>query len=494
MLCLNVPKKTTGLIQVWTSILLLLIVVILSFTPIVTLNISDEETVGKLQSFISEMGIGVEIDIPSEIEVSAPKLYGCISLFAKMISAAGSADSQTQQEIQDMVKTEDGKNSLLVAGAFAMSVVDLFGGDEEGGKSDMIAMTLKIMVVFICLLYVLFFTLVMPIICVISALIALIHALKNLKTPENAAATISKKLLGLITLPMLFILFQCVLPTMHYASGAFGIWIACFVCVAICLITTRLHAYTPAQMKYANVLQGSALVAAIGYLVFFFNIINAGVFNSFISGKWGAYVTEVALIKSMKGEVPSIGYIVDAVLVLLAVLFVISSVDYFKNCINRLTFTENGSRSKKAKDSYLVSSIFNVLIYAFPVYVMGATNCLKDPTSTSTEGAESFLVISAEQNDALNAALIGIIIMLVAEIAFLVMKKVLCKDLPATEMEAVLGGTAFAPEVAAPAEEAVAASAEAPVEETAAEEAPAEEAPAEEAPAEEAPAEEETQA
>jgi len=479
MLCLNVPRKTTSLIQVWGSMLLILIAVILSFTPIITLQIADKNTIDSINQMVEEIS-GEEIeDIPSEIEVSAPKLIGSISLITKFISAMGSEDPALAQEVQQMIEGEEGKNTILTVAAIAASFMDIFGEKEGEPKADGFAMVLKVLVVLICLLYVLIFTLIIPIICVITALIALISALKNVKTPEAAAGVVSKKLLGMVSLPMTFILFQCVLPTMHYGSGALGIWIVSFIGVALCMVLSRLHMYTPAQMKYANVLQGSALVATIGYLVFFFNVINAGVFNSFISGKWAKYVTEVVLIQANGGDVASAGYLIDAALVFVAVILVISSVNYFKTCVNRLSCTDGaGKNNKKAKDGHLVGSIVNLFIYILPAVVIGSKNCLKNPASASTEGAESFLALSAEQEAALTGALIGLILMVVAEIALIVMKKVVCKDVPAEEMAAVLEGTAGVEVVA-----------ETPAEEAPAEEAPAEEAPAEEAPAEEAPVE-----
>lgn len=513
MFCLNVPKKTTALIQVWTSMLLIVIAVILSFMPIVNLQIADRKTIDAINEMVEEIS-GEEVsEIPSEIEVSAPKMYGSISMIVKFISAIGSENEELAQEVKAMMEGEEGRNTVLMVAAIAASFMDIFGGEEDEKKPDGLAMILKVLVVLICLLYVLGFTLIIPIIVVITAIVALISALKNLKAPEEAAPIVSKKLLGLITLPMTFILFQCVLPTMHYGVGALGIWIVSFICVALCLIVSRLHMYTPAQMKYANVLQGTAIVGIIGYLVFFFNVINVGAFDSLISGKWASYVTQVVVIQANGGKVPSFGYLIDAALILVAVILVLSSVNYFKSCANRLSCTAGaGKNNKKPKDSNLVSSIIYLLIYILPVYVMGATNCLKDPTSTSTKGAESFLVLSEEQNSALTMALVGLIIMIVAEVALLVLKKTVCKDVPADEMMAVFAGTAQIPAAEeapaeetpveeAPAEEAPAAedvpafaeeapAEEAPVEEAPAEEAPAEEAPAEETPAEEAPAEE----
>ena len=91
--------------------------------------------------------------------------------------------------------------------------------------------------------------------------------------------------------------------------------------------------------------------------------------------------------------------------------------------------------------------------------------------------AASFLQMSKEEETALTMVLVGIIIMIGAEIALIVLKKVLCKNMTEEDMRKVVTG-----EILAVAD----APAAAPVAETA----PVEEAPAE-APVE-APVEEET--
>jgi hypothetical protein len=102
-------------------------------------------------------------------------------------------------------------------------------------------MILNIMVVLVCLIAVLSFTVIAPVIYVISALIALISALVHVKEPEAAGAKVSKQLTKLIKIPLLLMLFQCVLPTMTYSSGALTLLILSLVCVVFNLVLSRLQ-------------------------------------------------------------------------------------------------------------------------------------------------------------------------------------------------------------------------------------------------------------
>ena len=61
------------------------------------------------------------------------------------------------------------------------------------------------------------------------------------------------------------------------------------------------------------------------------------------------------------------------------------------------------------------------------------------PVNTFSLG---FLVLSDDQQSFLNAALVGIIIMIVAEIAVLVLKRVFCSKMKVEDGEALLTGNA----------------------------------------------------
>ncbi len=505
MFCLNLPKKTVSMIQIWVSVLLILVSIFLAFAPIITFDLMDAETADAIEEMLGELGAGDEIEIPDgKLEVSAPKLIGCINLFTKLISVAGNenATQAEKDELQAMVEGEEGKNSMLVAAALVVSIGDVFsdGGEDTG----IIGMILNVLVVLICTIYMLGFTLIIPFVYIIVGIVALIRALTKMKTPEDVAGKVAKTLPGMIVYPMLLLAFQAVLPGMGFGSGALGLWILAFVATLLNVVVSRLRTYTVTDIKYANVLQGISLVSIIGYLVFFFNIIKTGVFHTFISGDWGT-VTAMAMGNGLEAtineheaaEVVSNGYIVDAILVMLAVLFVVSSVDYFKDVLQRISLAKT-----KGGDNGIARAIMTLLACVLPMVVLNSQNNYENIFDLDAEPIGSFLDnMSDDGKSALTMALVGAIIILASEIALIVLKKVFCADSTAASRLAVLNGLAPAPEAAVEApvaeEEAVPAAAvaeETPAAEEATEEAPAEETSVAEEATEEAPAEETTEA
>ena len=61
MFQLNVPKKTSALIQVWASVLLIVVAVIMSFMPIITLKTVDDAEA--IEEILSEISDGEEIEL-----------------------------------------------------------------------------------------------------------------------------------------------------------------------------------------------------------------------------------------------------------------------------------------------------------------------------------------------------------------------------------------------------------------------------------------------
>ena len=183
----------------------------------------------------------------------------------------------------------------------------------------------------------------------------------------------------------------------------------------------------------------------------------------------------------------------------------IVSISYFTHCAERLSCTAGDAQKGKARESHIVLSIFMFFTYLIPDYVKNNKNLFTNFINNK-DGAKSTLVLEPAQEAALEAAKTALILIIVAEIAIFVLRRVLCRGLAKEQRAAVLAGAAPTPdeievEAAPVAEEAVAAAAvetpatvaDAPAEEPAKEEAPAEEPAKEETPAEE-PAKEEAPA
>ena len=565
MLCVNCPKKPMAFLRVWGCILMLVIAVILSFQPLITLQLGSSGTVSQMKDLVNSFDLDEAEDfqgdvnklignMPEEVEIGAMDIVSCIGLGVELVSALSSEDEAAFDDLAAMFESEEGQKTLMVTLAIAAALTEPFdikgvaqtlvkdaikesiGGEidnlrqdysekvgdsiseeeflarieneglesildeyginaedygvdvklveeaiveakqeeqQEANQSDLseniFMMLLKIFVVMIALFAVLGMTVFAPVIYIVSALVALIPALIHVTDPDRSAAKVSKKLTGLITIPIGLMFYQCVLPTMKYASGTVALLAISLVCVFFNVILSRLHSYTEPQMKYANVMQLVSVVGVVGYIIFFGNVVKAGVFNTFMNGHLPQQLLNASTAAVKDIPIGSNGYIIDIAMIVITVILVLNSSEYLKCCLQRLSCSiPVGKKGSKMKDIFLVRAIFMLPIYVLPTIVASSNNYFKDITR-SGEGDASLLILSDASKEALDGVLAGIVIILVAEILLIVLKATLCRDVSRQDMGDVMCGAACA--------------------ETAAEDAPAVDAPAEDAPAEDAPAE-----
>ena len=476
---LNVSKRVTGHIQLWASVLLAILTVVFSFMPIFKIKTAEKGFVDQMNEMIEKVVPGEDLEIPEEIGISAPKLIGSISMITKIVGAVGTGENaaQKQEELEKYLESEKGKEAIVTSMAIASSLLGSFGdllGDEEGEEKtemNIFGLILDVMVSVIGLFAVLIFTLYLPIWAIIIALIVLIKALRNMNEPEEVSAQVAGKLVPMLTLPLSVMLFQCVVPGMSYASGIVGLCAIGIVAVALGFVLSRLRSYNKDEFVYLTIVQGGALLAIVGFMVFFFNLIKVGIFKSFVNGPYFGYMAS-AIVAKETGATVSGGYIVDGVMMLVYLAMVLSCTKYLAKAAQRFGgLTKKKKKGTVAmKDNNLINVIFMLPIYILPVIVKGMKHCLTSVTATSTEGATSFLTLLPAQESALTGILVGLIIMLVAEIAVVVLKKVLCKGLTEESAAAILASTVTVDhsKAAAPAAEVAAPAAEVAATETAA--------------------------
>lgn len=455
---INVPRKIVSTIQLWASVLLIVLALVFSFTPIITLKTLDNAA--DINEMLDSLELDTEVRIPEEVEVSAPKLISSISLIVDIIgvsSDAANSEGMTDEQMEDLearmleleeyMKTDEGKEDIITALCIAVTIVKTVDFEDS---ENFFSLILNVLVSIVGLLAVLIVTLLVPVILAFTALVSILSALKNIKTPEKVSAKIGNKLSGMISMPLMLMLFQCVVPGMTYASGIVTICILSVVSVGINFVCSRLREYPKEQFKYLNVLQGPALVGIVGFLVFFFNLIKSGIFKAFTSGKFALYMTE-ALVLTEKNIEVNTSYMIDGILMFVYLAVVLGCTAYLDRAARRFSCTVKKERSRgliglfssgKAKDNNLLSTILMLAIYIIPTYIAGAKHFYEDPTSKAAEGDASFLELTSVQEEALSAALVGIIIMIVAEIAVIVLKKVFCADLSDADREALMMGKA----------------------------------------------------
>lgn len=453
MFQLNLPKKAVSTVHVLVSLVLIIAALIFSFAPIVSFDVGDDDLIDGINELIVQLELGEdgEYEIPKEIDISAPKLIASIGLIANIISAAVSDETEGEDkaaEIGKLLDTPEGKDSVITCMAIVTSIIDSLGIDissTEGSSSSestpdsIISVVFNVLITMVCIFYLLAMTLIIPIMFIIIAIVALFAVLKNLGDLSEAKASVARQLPGKLTIVMTIMLFQCVLSTIHYGSGIKGIWVLALVSVGINFISTRLRSYESEEFKYLNIVQGASIVSIVGFIIFFFNLIDTGIFTSFVNGKWPAFLTKVTIAQAAKTEVATKGYIIDAVLILVYLVVVLASVKFLAKCAQRLSCAIPYG---KGGISLLPTAIALLLVYIIPTYISGQNNYYDDVTKTTGKGSASFLELEAAQSEALTMVLVGIIIMIVAELAIVVLKKVFCPHMTTDKVYGVLSGSA----------------------------------------------------
>ena len=494
----NLPRKLVATIQMWVSVGLILLAFIFSLMPIITIETPD--IAGQLSSMMSDMDIPVDSDViemleSDNIQISPLKLVGSIGLVAKLAGAGSDESGETAKELQEYLQTEEGKRDVITAVSIAFSLVNILDSKNMQG-SNLIAIVFNVLISVVGFLGTLILTLVVPIILLIKAIGALILVAKGAKAPETVAAKIGAKLPGVISLPLVVMLFQCVVPGMTYGFGVVMICVCAILSVLVNVFASRAREYPEEQFKYLNILQGGALVGIIGFLVFFFNIIKTGILRAFTGGPFAGYLANVSMILAgNKSAAVQKGYIVDAILMVVYLALILGCTSYLDKAARRLSCTVKRERPKglvglffsgKISDNNLISAVLLIATFVIPKVVSGSNNYYINPLSEAAKGDGSFLDKAAFNGDALTGALVGIIIMVVAEVAVIVLKKKFV-NLSVEEQEALMLGQAQTSEERLSDAEKIIAEAQAKAEaEAAAVEQTVEEAPAEEAPVEEA--------
>lgn len=271
---------------------------------------------------------------------------------------------------------------------------------------------------------------VIPVILILKAIIALVHALANIKTPEKATAKVSAKLPGLLSVLFIIILFQCALPQIDLAWGAIAMLVITTISIVMNSIIIRIPAYRKEDMMYANIAQGTSLVGIIGFLIFFFNLIKTGILTSFLKGPFFTFMQEF----DKMDKIYESDYVIDSILMLFYICFAFVAINYISKVTRRL------SLSCKNGGSFIALPILTLSVFILPTVIKSTQHLnIIDDGEVIFEASSLYLTDSGET--ALIFVLVGIIIMLLAEIAFWVIPKILCKNMTSEEKHLVLSGT-----------------------------------------------------
>ena len=467
----NIPKKKAALMQVWVSIFLIGLTVIMSFTPIIKLKASNSgQAIAEVMSEFSDADIDVEaIDKYEYVDITAPGLVNSTKLMIDIISVSSDVkkgkdvDQAKVAALEETLKSENGIKSVITAVAIIDTFTDVFESDD-GNNSATVSAIFSLLIV-ICIIFgILGLTVALPIVLAVIAIIAVISALTNVDTPEAVAGKIGGKLTGILSLPLVLMLFQCLIPGLTYGFGTVAIVAITCVSVIFGAVMARTVNYTASQSTYINIVQGASAVGIVGFFIFFFGLLNTNVFSNVTSGGIFDYITHLSSIERHAGNadlaLPN-DYIVDLVILAFYVVFVFTSLSYIEKASRRLSCTSGSG------DGLLAAVITTVPVFVLPVilkFLKHRYNVTFDAESglqVDRASAQSFLKLADNENMALILVLVGIIIMLAAEITLIVLKRTFCSDMDIVEMNQVVSGELLdltekkeeSVEISAPAEE-----------------------------------------
>lgn len=449
MLALNAPKKLVARIQTLVCLALAFLCLMLSFvSPLVSIDFKEAQTINDAMQFLNEAGISTEAvgELPDKINVSAVKMYGVVGTLVNVVKAAsnkGTAEDVAKGAMSAMFdengKLKEGaKNSMLIAAAIATNIVN--EAKDSGSDSKGIGRIISMIITVVATIALLIFSMIAPIYYIIAFLAVLINVLKHIQDPENATAKVAGRLPKTILVPTFIMFYACVTKTLTPGSGVKTLFMLVLLNALLNLVATRMHGWDKTTIKYANVVQGISLASILGYIIFLFNIIKTGVFRTLITnngfllatGKAAANAAANAYNGSQIVEKQS--FLPDLFMVLIAIWIVLFSYRYLSAVLRRATL----SLKEKDQPSHIV---FAVILMFSAILPMVVKTFAHDTTQTP---AVSYLEpMTAAQNSALIGALVGLIIILLSEIALIVLKGVFCENITEEEVHQVLTNTAI---------------------------------------------------
>lgn len=425
---IKLPRKLVCGFQLWISVILVIFALIFSLTaPIITLS-TDGSFGRDVVDFIEDeldLNLG-DYSLGEEgLDITTPKLIGSITLLIDIINAID--DDKAQAELQEYISTPEGKEDLVTVAGLAVVFMNTFDFDNMPSEPSF-DLIFDMSITMIALLFVVVMTFVIPIMLIVAAIAVVIKALRNIKTPEDASGMVANKLTPMLSMTLTVMLFQCVINegVMEAGSGLTTIFILAIVSVAVNFIATRLREYPSAQFRYINIVQPVAILSIVGFLVFFFNLLETRITVSYIKGFMPFAVAgeEYAHLAMM------------GVYIILA----LGCVGYLDKAARRLCCSVKPEGPKgivglfikgKVSDNNIVHAVMNLLVYILPAVVIAM---------------DGFEFYTEETEGAFSGMLVGAIIMLVAEIAAMVLRTIFCKDLSTREAEELLTGVALTSE------------------------------------------------
>lgn len=405
---LKISPKTNATVMMWTTLALMALIVLFATMPIITIDTT------KASYLVPETSVN-SAALPENVDVSIVKIIKSIKFMSNISSIASHNDKminddnyqvteekleqleRMQEELDELMSTSEGAEIAFIAGTIVGKQIDYNINDT----SDVgLALYLSVFDVFTSVGSLLLLMILIMLSLSVVFIVVLIKTLVNIKRPEKMVKT-RAIIPSMIGIPLFVTIFVSQFNGISVAIGMKAIMIISILFAIFAAIFRRFNTNNPTRLKYINVLQGVSAVATIGFVVYLIGIINGHYILDSLLGKF---------ISSMIDDLTasSIVAIVEFILILSTVI------GFALFLLNRISCTIVPKKKSIANkhDSGLVSSIVLLVLN----------------------------VIAIVKGSKLIVALVGIIIVVLAEIALKILTNKLCKGIGDSEINSIVCG------------------------------------------------------
>ena len=223
-----------------------------------------------------------------------------------------------------------------------------------------------------------------------------------------------KAALRIFTVVLAVLLFS---GTINLGWGLIISFIACVLGIVIASLFSRLKSRTREGIKYINVLHIASAVKLVGFVVFFLCFAKTNLVGQFV----GVIFTDV--LKNIFSQDYGTVFLKQFLFTIIAFAAIIALFASFATFIG--TLSRAGGMQKRNKESCMFSTVMCAVLILAPIIV-----------STFYSGVS----IANANMGYVFGSFIGILIMILSEIAIPVCRKYFCRDLKETEKDAILRG------------------------------------------------------
>lgn len=223
-----------------------------------------------------------------------------------------------------------------------------------------------------------------------------------------------KAALRIFTVVLAMLLFS---GTINLGWGLIVSFIACVLGIFIAALFSRLKSRTREGIKYINVLHIASAVKIVGFVVFFLCFAKTNLVGQFV----GVIFTDV--LKNIFSQDYGTAFLKQFLFTIIAFAAIIALFASFSTFIG--TLSRAGGMQKRNKESCMFSTVMCAVLIIAPIIV-----------STFYSGVS----LANANMGYVFGSFIGILIMILSEIAIPVCRKYFCRNLKETEKDAILRG------------------------------------------------------